>query len=265
MTIVEGGPRTGLPLVFVPPLGRGVMHFRPNLESLAAGGARVIAYDPPGSGKATKGEARLDTVEAHLGALGAVLDATSGATPAVLLGVSFGGALALRFAAEHPARVRAVIASDVAEMRRGIVGRMAAAFALSGPVLRAMPPGAWRRAIARFFPGPHANVDESAAFIERLHGSAEWRAYVDSLGRLARSALRDLDLERALARIRVPVLVLWGEVDRVAPVTFGRRMASSIPGAQLEVFAGAGHFPNVQQPEAFNASVARFLEGRGAG
>ena len=59
--------------------------------------------------------------------------------------------------------------------------------------------------------------------------------------------------------MRAPVLVVWGELDAVAPVAFGRRMASSIPGARIEVFAGNGHFPNLQEPERFNETVARFV------
>jgi pimeloyl-ACP methyl ester carboxylesterase len=69
-------------------------------------------------------------------------------------------------------------------------------------------------------------------------------------------------LVRRLHRIDVPVLLLWGESDGIVTPAYGRAYAERIPGARFEVIAGAGHVPQVEQPEAFVASVARFLGER---
>jgi len=69
-------------------------------------------------------------------------------------------------------------------------------------------------------------------------------------------------LVRRLHRIDVPVLLLWGESDGIVTPAYGRAFAERIPGARFEVIADAGHVPQIEQPEAFVASVARFLGER---
>jgi pimeloyl-ACP methyl ester carboxylesterase len=70
-----------------------------------------------------------------------------------------------------------------------------------------------------------------------------------------------LDATAVLQGLRVPTLVVVGEEDALTPVEESRRMAAAIPGAQLEVIPGAGHLSNLEQPERFNAVLAKFLEG----
>src|SRR5262245_36366558 len=57
-------------------------------------------------------------------------------------------------------------------------------------------------------------------------------------------------LRRRLPRITAPTLVCWGEHDRVAPKVCAEAWARAIPGAQLVTFAGSGHVPHIEQPEA---------------
>ena len=62
-----------------------------------------------------------------------------------------------------------------------------------------------------------------------------------------------------LAQVTVPTLVITGAEDEMIPVEESRRMAAAIPGAKLVVIPGAGHLANLEQPEAFNAALNRFL------
>jgi pimeloyl-ACP methyl ester carboxylesterase len=66
-------------------------------------------------------------------------------------------------------------------------------------------------------------------------------------------------LPRWLGGIDVPTLLLWGESDRVVSPDYGRAYAGMIPGADFELIEGAGHHPEIEQPEAFVDRVARFL------
>lgn len=66
-------------------------------------------------------------------------------------------------------------------------------------------------------------------------------------------------LKRWLARIAVPTLVLWGGSDGIVSPEYGRAYASMIPGARFEVIAGAGHHPEIEQPEAFVDHVIKFI------
>lgn len=61
------------------------------------------------------------------------------------------------------------------------------------------------------------------------------------------------------AAIGVPTLVLCGDEDRITPPALSEELAALIPAAQLAIIHGAGHLTNIEQPEAFNATMDRFL------
>jgi pimeloyl-ACP methyl ester carboxylesterase len=65
-------------------------------------------------------------------------------------------------------------------------------------------------------------------------------------------------LRRRLRRIDVPVLVLWGESDGLVTPDYGRAFAAAIPNAEFHIIEGAGHVPQLEQPQAFAAHVQRF-------
>src|SRR5262249_12144748 len=67
-------------------------------------------------------------------------------------------------------------------------------------------------------------------------------------------------LTRWLRRIAVPTLVLWGASDRIVKPPYGRAYSELIPGARFELIEGAGHYPEIEQAEAFVAAVSRFLD-----
>jgi pimeloyl-ACP methyl ester carboxylesterase len=62
-----------------------------------------------------------------------------------------------------------------------------------------------------------------------------------------------------LSRIRVPALIVVGEDDFFTPEPIARLMSDAIPDAQLAVIAGAGHLPNMEEPETFNKILSSFL------
>ena len=66
-------------------------------------------------------------------------------------------------------------------------------------------------------------------------------------------------LRSRLSRIDVPTLVLWGESDRIVTPAYGQAYAQAIPGALFQSIPAAGHYPYLEQPEAFVAAVAAFL------
>jgi pimeloyl-ACP methyl ester carboxylesterase len=88
------------------------------------------------------------------------------------------------------------------------------------------------------------------------HCSAQGLAHA-ARGTLAQEGSHVID---ALASVSVPTLIIVGDQDQpfVAPCEY---MAKKIPGARLEVIAGAGHSSNLDQPEAFNRVLRDFLDG----
>lgn len=71
--------------------------------------------------------------------------------------------------------------------------------------------------------------------------------------------LAQADLRDALGAIRTPTLVIAAEHDEATPPEACAALAAAIPGARLEVIAGARHLPNVEAPDAFNGLLRRHL------
>jgi pimeloyl-ACP methyl ester carboxylesterase len=66
-------------------------------------------------------------------------------------------------------------------------------------------------------------------------------------------------LRARLRRVDVPSLVLWGESDRIVSPEYGRAYAQAIPGARFQTLPAAGHYPYLEQPDAFVEAVETFL------
>jgi len=65
-----------------------------------------------------------------------------------------------------------------------------------------------------------------------------------------------------LQAIHCPALILVGDEDAVTPRAVAEEMHRGIAGSQLAVIPGAGHLSNLEDPSAFNASLAQFLDHR---
>jgi 3-oxoadipate enol-lactonase len=72
-------------------------------------------------------------------------------------------------------------------------------------------------------------------------------------------AIRDFDVKSQTSRIACPTLVMVGEHDQATPPDMARGIAASIPGAEFVLIPNAAHQAAVEQPAAFNAELAKFL------
>ena len=70
------------------------------------------------------------------------------------------------------------------------------------------------------------------------------------------------DSSPLLASIHVPSLIIVGEQDTITPPALSEQMYKAIKGSEYIVVPDAGHLSNLEQPDAFNAALARFLEHR---
>ena len=59
--------------------------------------------------------------------------------------------------------------------------------------------------------------------------------------------------------MKAPTLLVWGAQDRLVHPAYGDEFAAAIAGARLEVVDGAGHLPQLEQPEPVAAAVGGFL------
>lgn len=69
------------------------------------------------------------------------------------------------------------------------------------------------------------------------------------------------DSTATLPGIRCPSLVVHGELDRLIGLDEAQKLAAAVPGARLVVIPGAGHLPNIENPEAFNRALLELVDG----
>jgi pimeloyl-ACP methyl ester carboxylesterase len=80
-----------------------------------------------------------------------------------------------------------------------------------------------------------------------------------SLAAYAGSTFGDPALAGRLAAVSVPVLVLWGEADRIAGTGYGRAYAAAIPGAEFRLLTKTGHMPHLETPDQKLAAIWDFV------
>jgi len=99
-------------------------------------------------------------------------------------------------------------------------------------------------------PGPDVPEDELITLLRNRQTAAlfGWKPF-----------MHHPKLRQRLRRIDVPTLVVWGEADGIVPPDYGRAYAAEIPGAKFQLIERAGHYPYLEQPEAFVRTVLPFL------
>jgi pimeloyl-ACP methyl ester carboxylesterase len=212
-----------------------------------AGRVRLIAPTHPGFGRSAL-PPWIDSVD-DLAYLYLDLLAQLDLRDVTVLGCSLGGWIAAAMAIKNTSRIAKLILVDPVGCKFN--GREERAF----PDIYALPPAEVDRLRfhqpQRFAPN-YADLDDAELQRIAQHNEAAalylWEPY-----------MHDPKLRHRLHRIDVPTLVLWGAHDGIAPLAYGRAYCAAIPGARLEVIEGAGHLPEIEQPEALTAAVLRFI------
>jgi len=73
------------------------------------------------------------------------------------------------------------------------------------------------------------------------------------------SAIQNFDYLDKLPTIRIPTMVICGDLDEGTPPDRNKLIASKIPGGKYEGIAAARHLPNVERPEQFNRIMMSWL------
>lgn len=217
---------------------------------------RVVAYDLRGFGESPPPE--KGAAYSHAADLVALLDELDVAT-AHVVGHSFGGQQAIEAALAAPERLASL--SLVCSGLRGVPGdpvfqqmfaevrstARRAGVAAALPIWLANPMFDLPRRIG----GEKATAVAVAAEYGGWHWCNEDPAVYDPTSPAER-----------LADLSVPLLVVIGELDGPPAQRAAALLAGKVPGARLERIAGAGHFPNLEQPAAFRAALTAFLDER---
>lgn len=212
----------------------------------------VIAWDAPGCG-ASDDPPETFRLPEYADCLARFIDALGVERPHIV-GLSFGGGLALELFHRHPEVPRSLV---LASAYAGWAGSLPPE-EVERRRARALreterPPAEWVR---DYLPGMFSAsvrpevIDETAAMMLDTR-SAGMRPML--LG------FAEADLRDVLPRIDVPTLLLYGDADSRSPLSVARDLQRRIPGSTLSIMPGVGHDSCMEAPDLFNAEVRRFL------
>ena len=249
---VDEGQPNGVPVVLVHGMTLDHQMWRPQIEALSPT-YRVIAYDVRGHGRSEAGDGQF-TYRRLAMDLGVLLD-NLGLRSVVLCGFSMGGMIAFRALELFPERFRALVFCDTS------------AHADVDPARR------WREQMIETI-GREGMAAYVKPFIEKCFCARSFQTRRDEIEATRRVVLAQspagargvllaqmgrVDSQSLLAQIRVPTLIMAGEEDAFTPPDLSREMHSQTPGSELFVVPGAGHMSPVENPEAVNRRLLRFL------
>ncbi len=171
----------------------------------------------------------------------------------VVVGSSFGGWIALEMCVRSVERVGRLVLIDPLGLKFG--GREERDIA----DIYALPDDERHR--RTFFDPAHALPDYAALGDDELTAIARDRSATALYG--WRPYMHDPGLRQWLHRVQVPALVLWGDSDGIVSADYGERLRAALPGARIETVAQAGHYPQIERPDAVADAIERFAAMEG--
>ncbi len=268
LVAVHGGPSNSMESIL------------PDFEPLAIN-RRVIYYDQRGNGRSDliKDREKL-TVTKHVADLEAVRTHFN-LKKMTLLGNSWGGLLLGYYAVAHPDKVERMILHSpgpstkafAVEMVEEIQSRMGNRYdaakkkrfsVVSNPqywVKADNPRAVCREFFQLLVPVYVSNLEAMKGFKgDTCASSEEAIRYQQVVNMHINNSLGDWNLLPSLSVVKAPVLVVHGAADPI-PIESSEAWASAMPNARLLLINGAGHIPQIEQPEMFFGAVETFLKG----
>jgi pimeloyl-ACP methyl ester carboxylesterase len=251
----DSGPKDARPVIMMHGFGSSLHTWEPWAQALA-GEHRVIRFDLPGSGLSGPDTSGVYADYRTMDLLAALMDRL-GVTQASLVGNSIGGRIAWRFAAQYPQRVtKLVLISPDGFASTGFAYGKKPSVPSMIKLMRYFLPKAMLRAnLESAYGNATALTDETAdRYYDLLLGPAVRDALI---ARMEQTVLEDP--EPLLRRIRVPVLLVWGERDALIPFSNARDYLRNLPDARLVSFPTLGHVPQEEAPAVSLPPVQSFL------
>jgi pimeloyl-ACP methyl ester carboxylesterase len=215
---------------------------------------RVIRFDMRGFGRSEMLPGSFSNVDDVKGLLDFL-----GVEQCYLLGISFGGLVALDFTLTFPAYVKALVlgapsvSGDSPSQRVRDIWAQEEAAEAAGDLATAT-----QLNVDFWVVGPHREAAEVDPAVRQL----VYEMQMDIFEKVIPEDVEEIEGEAAngrLGEVSVPVLVLVGELDLEEKVALAERMAVEVPDCRLVVMEGVAHMLNMERPDLFNEYVLDFL------
>ncbi len=247
---------SGRPLVLIPGFASGAWSWSWQFDAFAEK-FRVITFDPRGVARSSVAAGETVSISSIGDDTVALLDKL-GLENAHVLGISFGGFVALDLALRYPERVDKLVLASTSFGGPNHV-------APSMQVLAAFANTEGLNTSERI--RKYLTVAFSPAFVEsdgnavdrfcqlREENSVPQEVYMQQL-----QAALTFNVEKDVGKIRAQTLVITGDEAAVVPAQNSQNLAAAIPNARLEFIRGTGHMAFVERADEFNRVVVNFLD-----
>jgi pimeloyl-ACP methyl ester carboxylesterase len=241
------GPAAGPVVVLVHGLGGHSEQWLNLSAYLVKAGYRVYIPDLPGYGRSEKPADFSYSVHDEAEAVVGFFDAL-GLKQVDLGGWSMGGGIVQHVAFRHPERVRRLM------LFASIGIKQAPTFDVR--LFTPSTPAELAQLNALLMPNPPKAPDFVARDLLRISQERAWviQRALDSM-RSGQDATDSL-----LPQLKMPVLIVWGDVDRIIPLNQGETMHKLVPQSELDVITGCGHLAPVQCSAQIGPKVVEFLK-----
>ena len=256
---------SGPPIVFIHGFGASTYSWRQVAVSLSASN-RVICVDLMGFGHSEKPSGESYTLDRQASLLKQFLD-NKGIDSPILIGHSYGGGVCLslldQIRQDPKCRVSGLILVDTICYPQKFPFFIKT---LRNPWLRDMAFGlvSPRQSVSNllklvYYRDDRIRPETINEYVSRLESEGARDALVSTAKRILPQ-----DTQKFVGRyceISVPTLVIWGEHDRIVPISLGKRLSADIPGASFTVIRDCGHAPQEEKPMETVSVVKTFLDG----
>ncbi len=270
------GPENGVPVLLIHGIARSLEDWTEAHDLLAAStvgrGHRVISTDLPGFGFSAKGRERPG-LPAFGRAMAGLLDAAGVTEPAHVMGNSLGGGVAMTLAVDHPGRVASLVLVNsvgfgseanisALPMTYGLLAALPGLRNTFGPKARA----AGAQTIRDLFFDPALATTEQLRHAGKLARQADFRAtFLGTAATLGAPVVGvkagwRRELLRRVADSDIPVVVVWGDADKILPPAQLAAAGVALPSARTHLFADTGHMPQVERAADFAELAGAFVD-----
>lgn len=242
---------TGPDVLLLHGIGGSADTFAPQLDALK-NDFRLLAWDAPGYARSTDPGQPM-SLDDYADVAAEVIRAYC-SDGAHVLGMSWGGIIAVHLAHRHPELVRSLILGDSTVGSASSESKVAEMRGRAEELQQLGPQEFARRRSVRLL--STAAPDDLRKQAETIMADA---VRLPGYG-YAAETMATTDHTGVLASIDTPTLVLCGDEDQVTGQPASQPLAGGIPGAVFVTVRGAGHLANQERPEAFNAWVSSFIQ-----
>jgi len=226
--------------------GRGSDSYIQVMEDIAKKGYQVVVPDLPGFGE-SQAPTSAWGVDEYV-AFTRMFSERLNLETIVLLGHSFGGQIALKFALKHPEVLQGLILYAAAVIRRppSLRAQVIGMFAKGGNTVLSVWPLSFLQPFAK-------------KLLYKILGNTDYLYEKGIMKQVREKVLRE-DLSPYLSKVQIPTFILWGENDIITPLEDARMIHRAIPGASLVVVPGADHRIHHDKPDEVSKNILEFAE-----